>query len=239
MLSGSSMNTNHQFSNDNLMEKNTVQMTDAELEQFRAFQKEQQRKAEEERRRQMRTDYKDMVDREIEAAIPRLMAISDNIRKAKAKVFEDFSAIIDLKKEIFRLNKGGELEVQSHKFTNSEGDKRITLGVYYNDGYLDTAEEGIAMITEYLQSLATDEKSSILVGMVMKLLAKDQKGTLKASRIIQLRRIAEKEGDERFIEGVRIIEEAYNPTESKTWLRAEYKDESGAWHIIPLGMTEA
>ena len=95
------------------------------------------------------------------------------------------------------------------------------------------------MITEYLQSLATDEKSSTLVGMVMKLLAKDQKGTLKASRIIQLRRIAEKEGDERFIEGVRIIEEAYNPTESKTWLRAEYKDESGAWHIIPLGMTEA
>ena len=62
------------------MENNIIKMTDAELEQFRAFQKEQQRKAEEERRRQMRTDYKDMVDREIEAAIPRLMDISDNIR---------------------------------------------------------------------------------------------------------------------------------------------------------------
>ena len=137
------------------------------------------------------------------------------------------------------MSKGKDMENQSHTFTNSAGDKRIVLGVYVTDGYLDTAEEGIAIIREYIESLATDEKTKALVGMVMRLLAKDQKGTLKASRIIQLRKIAEETGNERFLEGVRIIEEAYNPAVSRTYIRAEYKDINGAWNPIPLGMTEA
>lgn len=221
------------------MEKNTVQMTDAELEQFRAFQKQQEKKAAELKKKEMRESYKDMVDREIESAIPQLMTVSGEIRELKSTVFRNFSSIIQLKQEMFRMNKGDDLDVQSHTFTNSKGDKRITLGVYYNDGYLDTAEEGIKMIQEYIESLATDEKSRALVGMVLKLLAKDKKGTLKASRIIQLRKIAEETGDDRFLEGVKLIEEAYNPTVSKTYVRAEYKDGAGAWHAIPLGMTEA
>lgn len=45
--------------------------------------------------------------------------------------------------------------------------------------------------------------------MVLRLLARDAKGTLKASRIVQLRKVAMETGDDRFIEGVRIIEEAY------------------------------
>lgn len=221
------------------METNTVQMTQAELEQFRAFQEEQARKEAETKAKEMRGIYRDMVDEEIENAIPELMGISQDIRSVKSKVIENFKSILDMKQEMFRLQKGKELENQSHTFTNSEGNKRIILGMYVTDGYLDTAEEGIAIIREYIESLATDEKSKALVGMVMRLLAKDQKGTLKASRIIQLRKIAEETGDERFMEGVKIIEEAYSPSVSKTYIRAEYKDENGVWTSIPLGMTEA
>lgn len=221
------------------METNTVQMTDAELEQFRAFQAEQQKKAAEEKRKEMRAAYKDMVDIEIEAAIPELMDISRDIKTVKAKVMENFKSIVDMKQEMFRMRKGKDMENYSHTFTNSQGDKRIILGVYVTDGYLDTAEEGIAIIREYIESLATDEKSKALVGMILKLLAKDQKGSLKASRIIQLGKIAEESGNERFIEGVKIIEEAYSPAVSKTFIRAEYKDERGIWKQIPLGMTEA
>ena len=75
--------------------------------------------------------------------------------------------------------------------------------------------------------------------MVLKLLAKDQKGNLKASRIIQLRKIAEESGNDRFMEGVRIIEEAYRPAISKQYIRVEIKDANGMWKNIPLGMTEA
>ena len=59
------------------------------------------------------------------------------------------------------------------------------------------------------------------------------------SRIVQLRKVAMETGDDRFIEGVRIIEEAYQPEVSKQFIRAEIKNENGMWKPIPLGMTES
>ena len=221
------------------METNIVKMTNAELEQFRAFQEDQRKKAAQEQAKEMRNTYRQMVDEEIESAIPELESISNDIKSVKSKVFENFRSILEMKHEMFRLEKGKDLENQSHTFTNSQGNKRIVLGVYVTDGYLDTADDGIAIIKEFIESLATDDKSRALVGMVLKLLAKDQKGTLKASRIIQLRKIAEETGNERFIEGVKIIEDAYRPAISKQYIRAEVKDKNGIWKTIPLGMTEA
>ena len=107
------------------------------------------------------------------------------------------------------------------------------------DNYDDTVDAGISIVKEYISSLARDENSRILVDTVMRLLAKDQKGTLKPSRVMQLRQMADKSGNARFIEGVRIIEAAYKPVQSKTFVRAEIKDENGMWKSIPLGMTEA
>ena len=216
----------------------TVQMTQEELEQFRAYQAEQQKKAAEAKAKQMREDYRKMVDEEIETSISELRVISNDIRSAKSAVLGNFKSIIDMKQEMFTLN-GKEMPKQSHTFTNSEGNKRITLGVYVTDGYLDTADEGIAIIKEYIESLATNDESRALVSMVMRLLSKDQKGVLKASKIIQLRKVAEDTGSERFLEGVKIIEDAYKPSVSKTFVRAEYKDDNGQWINIPLGMTEA
>lgn len=213
-------------------------MTQAELEQFRAYQAEQAKKEAQEKAKKMREDYRQMVDDEIETSIAELREISDGIRTAKAAVLGNFKTILEMKQEMFRMD-GKEMPKQSHTFTSSDGNKRITLGVYVTDGYLDTADEGIAIIREYIESLATDEKSKALVSMVMRLLAKDQKGALKASRIIQLRRIAEESKSERFLEGVKIIEDAYRPAVSKTFVRAEMKDENGAWYNIPLGMTES
>ena len=209
------------------------------MAEFEAFRAAQERRRAEEKAREMREQYRAMVDEEIESAIPELLAISGDIRTVKGRVLDNFRAVLDMKREMFRLAKGTESDNRSHTFTNSAGDKRVTIGVYVTDGYLDTAEEGIAMIREYIGSLATDEKSRALVDMVLRLLAKDNKGTLKASRIIQLRRIAESSGDRRFIDGVRIIEDAYSPAVSRTYIRAEYKDGNGVWRCIPLGMTES
>ena len=118
-------------------------------------------------------------------------------------------------------------------------EKTQYLGVYVTDGYRDTVEDGIAIVKEYIESLAKDEKTKALVSMVLRLLARDAKGTLKASRIVQLRKVAMETGDERFMEGVRIIEESYQPEVSKQFIRAEIRDNNGMWKPIPLGMTES
>lgn len=211
-------------------------MTAEEQKEFAAFQKAQEKKKAEEKAKQDRELYKQMVDDEIERSIPILTDISNSIRTAKQSVLDNFKSVLDLKAELFSTKRDNQ---RSHTFTNSEGNKRITLGVYTTDGYRDTVEEGIDIVKEYIASLANDEKTQALVNMVFRLLARDQKGTLKASRIVQLRKIANESGDERFLEGVRIIEESYQPELSKQFIRAEQKDENGMWRPIALGMTES
>ena len=218
----------------------TVTMTDAEMAQFRAFQEAQKAEEAKNAAKQMREDYREMVDDAIESMMPGLRTMSECLTNHKKKVFEEFSAILEMKAEMFKMEKGEDLNNQSHTFTNSKATMRIVLGSYVTDGYLDTADEGIAKVQNYIQSLASDEKSQALVKMVMRLLAKDAKGTLKASRVIQLRKMAEESGSAEFIEGVKIIEEAYQPQTSRTYLKAYIKDEkTNAWVQLPLGMTEA
>lgn len=217
-----------------------VLMTDEQKAQYEAFLQQQKAEQAKAQAKKMREDYKEMVDDAIESMMPALVAVSDNLANYKRRVFEEFSAILQMKAEMFKMEKGSELDNQSHSFTNSKGTMRIVLGNYVTDGYLDTADEGIAKVQNYIQSLASDEKSQELVKMVLRLLAKDAKGTLKASRIIQLRKMAEKSGSAEFIEGVNIIEEAYQPQASRTYLKAYIKNkDTGAWEQIPLGMTEA
>lgn len=225
------------------MEKETltnIAMSREDLAEFQAFKEAKRAEAAKAAARQMRVDYREMVDDAIESSMPGLKRVSEELAAHKKLVFEEFSAILDMKAEMFKMEKGSELDNQSHSFTNSKGTMRIVLGNYVTDGYLDTADEGIAKVQNYIQSLASDEKSQELVKMVLRLLAKDAKGTLKASRIIQLRKMAEKSGSAEFIEGVNIIEEAYQPQASRTYLKAYIKNaETGAWVQIPLGMTEA
>lgn len=216
--------------------KQTVEMTPEEKQEYEAFKAAQAEKKAKEQAKRDREAYKELVDETIEEAIMRLQAVSHHIKTDKQNVLNDFRRVIDMKSEVLKLKKDGQ---RSDTFTNSAGDKRITVGVYVTDGYRDTVEDGIAIVKEYIEGLASDAKTQSLVKMVFRLLARDAKGTLKASRVVQLRKIAEETGSDRFMEGVQIIEEAYQPAISKQFIRAEVKDENGAWTNIPLGMTEA
>lgn len=126
----------------------------------------------------------------------------------------------------------------SHTFTNSDSTLRIMLGANCIDGYRDTVEDGIAMVRSYIESLAKDDATKALVNAVLRLLSRDGQGNIKASRVLQLRKMAEDSGDELFIEGVQIIEESYQPTVSKKYIRAQYRDKNGQWKYIPLSMTD-
>lgn len=217
--------------------KEAVMMTAAEKEAFEAFQKAQAKKEAEQKAKEQRELYSKMVDEEIENSIPELSSLSEQIKTTKETVYGNFKTILEMKQEIF-ASKIKDSQ-RSHTFTNSDGNKRITLGVYVTDGYRDTVEEGIDIVKEVISGFANSAETESLVKMVLKLLSRDAKGTLKASRIVQLRKIAEESGNERFIEGVKIIEESYQPAVSKQYVRAEMKDEKGQWKVIPLGMTES
>lgn len=214
----------------------TENMTEEERKEYEEFLAMKARKAAEEKNKQMREEYLSMVDEQIDSSIKELQLLSSQISNTKAKVMENFKAVIDLKREVIPTKNFD--EQRSHTFTNSEGTKRIILGVYTLDGYADTAEDGIQKVKDYISSLATDENSQMLVSAVLKLLSKNQQGMLKASRVIQLRKMAEESGSAEFLDGVKIIEEAYRPVPSKTFIRADIKGENGEWKPISLGVTE-
>jgi 3-methyladenine DNA glycosylase AlkC len=203
--------------------------------EFEEWKAEKAKRSKELKDKEDRESYRELVSEQVEAMMPLLQATSETLARRKADVFDAFKAALDVKMQLFEKAS----ENFSHTFSNKKGDKRIIIGRHVQDNYTDTADEGIAMIKECITALATDDKSRALVDAVLRLLAKNQQGTLKASRILQLQKIAAQIDDERFSLGLKIINEAYQPIESKTYVRAEYKDEkTNAWVSVPLGMTE-
>lgn len=217
-------------------------MNEINLSQLSAEQRREmlaQLKAQEEAEKRQReadiSTYKALVSQTVEDNFPVLQAVSSELAAQKRSIRNAFATVVDLKSSLYGVKDGQ----RSHQFINNEGTRRITIGFNVIDNYDDTVDAGIAKVKEYISSLARDEQSKILVETVLKLLSKDSKGTLKASRVLQLQQMAEKSGNADFIEGVRIIRDAYRPIESKSYVRAEYKSDSGAWVSVPLGMTEA
>ncbi len=218
------------------MKNATVTMSAAELAEFEAFKAAQAAKRAKDERKQNLDTFNAMIDEQIACAIPELKDISEQLSYVKKTVFENFRALLDMKKDIMKMTKDGQ---RSHTFTTSDGQSRIELGFYQIDNYRDTVNDGIALVKDYITSLAETDETKALVDMVLKLLSKDQKGNLKASRVLQLRQIAEQINNDRFTEGVEIIMNSYAPIASKQFIRAFIKGEDGEWLPIPLSITDA
>ena len=212
-------------------------MTADERAEWEAFKAEKAKKEAAELRKQQRETYQELVNEELAAAIPELRALSEQIKTTKDTLFSNFRAVLDMKADVVGFKEDGQY---SHTFTNSDSSLRLTLGVNTVDGWTDMAETGIAMVRRYLESLATDDKSKALVNTVLRLLSKDRQGNLNASKVLQLQKMAEESHDDQFVEAVKIIRESYQPTETRRYIRAQYRDEStgNAWRNIPLSITD-
>lgn len=194
-----------------------------------------QEKADKDRVKSQRDAYKDVVDEAIRAVFPRVEENSRALGECKKFVYETFQTALLMKADVYDVCD----DQRSNTFTSKDSTMRIILGQYATDDYDDTVNEGIAKVKNFISSLAKDADSQLMVRAILKLLSRDQKGSLKASRVMQLRQMAAESGNEEFIDGVNIIDAAYRPAISKYYVKAEKKNDLGAWINIPLGMTEA
>lgn len=219
-----------------MSEKTQVTMTAEQLAKWEAFQEAEKKKEAAERRKQQRETYAQLVDQELETALPELRSLSEQIKTVKDTVFGNFDTVLKMKAEVVGFKEDGQW---SHTFTNQESTMRLTLGVNTVDGWGDMVTAGIAMVRKYIESLATDAKTKTLVQTVLRLLSTDKQGNLNASRVLQLQKLADESYDDQFKEGVKIIRESYQPTATRRYIRAQYRDNgTGAWRNIPLGITD-
>ena len=209
-----------------------IRLTGKEAEEFRRYK---EAKEKDRLKKESREAYKQLVDEAVREVFPTLQEVSNSLARSKQSVYERFADALKLKEDIFNTK----ADQRSNTFSSADGLYRITLGNHQTDDYDDTVNEGIAKVKEVINSFAQDDRSRLLVDAIMKLLSRDTKGNLKASRVMQLRKLAAESGNAELIDGVEIIEKAYRPQVSKTFVRAEYKDEYGKWVSVPLGMTEA
>lgn len=217
--------------------KTTVEMTDEQLARFLAFEEAEAKKAAEQKKKEDRMAYDELVDQAIEEAFPRLQNVSDSLRMTKKTVQGAFAAILEMKRDVLQLTKEKQ---RSHTWTHSNGKLRITIGSHKCDGWKDTVTDGVQMVKDACMELIKDDTTRALVNQIMALMSPDKEGNLKAAKALQLRKLADELHNDRISEGVQIIEEAYIPSLSKTYIYGEVKDEqTGAWKSIPLGMTEA
>ena len=206
-------------------------MTSAERAELMA-QLEAEERAEKQKRENDIAAYKNSVDEFCRGKFARLQALSNEMRRLKEEIFNDAETLITLKEELFKTK----CDRRSDTFTTSDGRITISLGNRTNDGWDNTVEVGIAKVKEYLQSLAKDEDGAKMFEVVMKLLAKDRKGNLRAGAMIQLEQHARRFGDPLFIEGVEIIRQSYRPVDSCQFVSASWKDDHGLRHTLPLSL---
>jgi hypothetical protein len=217
-------------------ETKAIEMTAEEQAQFEQFKRDQAAKSAAEKEREDRLAYRQLVNELVNTSSKNLETVSFEIAKAKKAVLEEFKKAIDMKAQLFGIEK---LEQYSHTFINETGDTRITIGQHTMDDYRDTVNEGIAIVQQSIKNLARDDNSRALVEAVLRLLSRNKQGALKASRVIQLRKIAEESKNTELLRGVQIIEDAYNPTPSSVYIRMERKNGDKKWLPVPLGMTES
>ena len=155
------------------------------------------------------------------------------LSQVKKAVYEDFKTALEMKAELFGVKENQ----QTHTFTTAEG-LTITIGHRVTDNFDDTVHAGIEKVKGYISKLL-QEKRAELEELINLLLKKDKNGNLKASRVLELERIAEKINDEELKDGVQIIKEAYKPTKTSTFIEAYYKDEQGKKVYLPLSIVNA
>lgn len=212
-----------------------ITMTPEERAEFEAFRAEKERKRQEAERNQLLKDYRTLVDDTTIEAVNKLKALAIEMERLKDEIFADFDTAISIKREDLGSLKDGQL---SNTFTNSDSTHKIVLGYYTLDTWMDTAEDGIELIKESLQSLATDENSRLLLDEVLRLISRDAMGNLDAKKVLRLQALGQKIDSEDFARGINLILEAYRPVRSKTYLRAyERTEKTGEWKTIPLSLT--
>lgn len=218
------------------MSKIQVEMDAEEFAKMQTIMEEHRRKEAAKRAKEDRDALRSLSSEAVDKLYPKLEDHSSGLKGIKLEVYDTFRSIIETKKEVMGVETEGQ---RSHSFLSSDGRRRIIIGYYVRDGWDDTVEDGISKVKAYITSLAGDEESRKLVKIILDLLSRDNKGNLKAEKVLQLEKYAETLKDPGFADGVAIIKESYRPVRTKDFVRAQSKNAMGGWDDLPLGITEA
>ena len=175
-------------------------------------------------------EYKALIPEVLPNVFAKLKEASDMLSEVKKHTFEELKALIELKFEAYEIKS----DQQSHTF--SDDNCSVVIGYNVNAGYDDTVYMGVAKVREFIKGQVKDEATAKLVNQINRLLKINKDGNLDPKRIMELRQMAHEYNDINFIEGVQIIEDAYQPKRSSWFVKASYKNANGIEVYLPLSI---
>ena len=97
-----------------------VEMTAEQAEAFKQFQEKQAKEEAAKKRKEDREAYAQLVDSEVEAAIPELRSLSEQMLAVKRKVYENFGEVINIKSNVLKMTgkAGRNLQKESETVAN-------------------------------------------------------------------------------------------------------------------------
>lgn len=186
---------------------------------------------------QDRKAYKDLVNSTVPDAVTKLMDVSTLLSQIKGESFSYFKDLLKMKADVYGTPENKKNPQQSHTFSTDK--YAITIGYRVNDGWDDTVSAGIHKVNTFIESLAKDDDSSKLVHTIFRLLKKDAKGNLRASRVLELQQLSEEFHNADFSDGVKTILNAYRPVKTCWFIDASYMNEANEKVSIPLSISAA
>ncbi len=188
-------------------------------------------------KRSERVVYDELKDELVQATYKKLVGISVELQAVKAQIFSDFEEIMKMKKYLFELSDEQLLVQGSHTFTTADGLTSIIIGSNIIDRWDETASVGIDLVNKWMESLARDENSTKMVGIIRDLLKPNKDGVLKANRVLDLSRKAYEMDDSELIKATDIIRQAYRPAKTTTYVKAKMKDPIMGDIYVPLSLS--
>jgi len=210
-----------------------TKLTDEQKQQIRQ-QMEAEDKAKSDREKQVREDYESLKEQQVLATFKRLTQVSSAIEEEKVDIFNQFGSLLALKKELYNLSDEQMEFQQSHTFTSKDGRVSIIIGSNVIDRWSDDVAVGIDRVNNWISNRIADKTAR---DIIIDLLKPNDKGVLKANRVLELSRKAAEIGDNELVDAVNFIRDQYRPEKTSTYVKARYKDEDDRWQWLALSMS--
>jgi hypothetical protein len=142
-----------------------------------------------------------------------------DIEKSVVSLFKEISQYLELKAEIYGLEK---LDQESHTITHEDGSSSITIGYNPSIKFDGSETAGVQKIMNYITALSGDEhdENSQKLAKAVKFFLKPnyKTGMLNPGRIIQLNQMRSDFNSPEFDEGMDIIVEAQNKVKGSSYV---------------------
>lgn len=198
-------------------------------EQLKAKQ-EAEKKADKQNKEALATMENDFVLEVYDEAKP----ISDSLMAFKRWVVEKAGPLNDMK--IAHGKAAPDQDQYTHK---SFDGKRVVVRYNRTTRYDDGIQAAISYAKQWMQDQIDDEKSKRLVGLIDRLLSKDQKGNYSPSNLLQFVRHAREMNDPLIQQAAEAIEQSIYEDSTSISVLIFHKDDLGVELRLPMSIVKA